>query len=106
MIETKKLYYSIKEVSELLHVPYATLRYWEQEVKQLQPKTNSGGTRFYRDEDIAIVKKIIYLREQNVPVRELSKRLAMDDKVLDKRAKAMENLQEIKRQLQEIRSMI
>ena len=43
---TTKVYYSIKEVSELLHVPLPTLRFWEREVRQLQPRTNAGHTRY------------------------------------------------------------
>ena len=56
-----KIYYSIKEVSEITGVSQPTLRFWEKEFKQIKPKKNLRGVRSYRKEDIEIIKKIVYL---------------------------------------------
>jgi DNA-binding transcriptional MerR regulator len=59
-----KLYYSIKEVSEELNVSYPTLRYWEDEFKELKPFHNKRGVRMYSKENIEVIKNIIYLTKQ------------------------------------------
>jgi len=105
MAKIERTYYSIREVSEMLNVPPPTLRYWEKEVKQLQPRTK-GHTRFYSVEDVEIVKKIQYFRSQNVPVADISRRLSIDLKGIDTRQKASETLQQIRKELVELRDMI
>ena len=59
----QRLYYSIAEVSELLDVPQYTLHYWEREFEQLKPKRNEKGKRFYTQDDVEIIRKIIFLRD-------------------------------------------
>jgi DNA-binding transcriptional MerR regulator len=59
----EKLYYSISEVAEMFNINQSNLRFWEKEFKQLKPKRNKGNTRFYTNEDIQIVKMIIFLVE-------------------------------------------
>ena len=61
----QRLYYSISEVSELLNVPQPTLRYWEKEFEQLNPKRNAKGTRFYEKKDVDLIRKIIFLRDND-----------------------------------------
>lgn len=102
----EKVYYSIKEVSELLNVPFPTLRYWEREVEQLQPRINAGRTRFYTKEDIQLIRRLIYYSSQNIPVKEWTKRLKLDDKKVDRKAAARENLLAIRSELEELRSLI
>lgn len=101
-----KIYYSIKEVSELLDVSLPTLRYWEHEVKQLQPRTNSGRTRFYTEDDIQLIRRLIYFKSQNIPVKDWSRRLTLDDKNVDRKAAARENLLAIRAELETLRSLL
>ncbi len=54
----QKLYYSIREVSEMLDEEQHILRYWEKEFKTLKPKKNSAGNRKYNAKDIELLKKI------------------------------------------------
>lgn len=102
----EKVYYSIKEVSEMLDVPMPTLRFWEHAVKQLQPRVNSGRTRMYSKEDIDLIRKLIYLRSQNVPVKDWSTRISQDNRNLDRKAAARENLLLIKEELIALRSLL
>ncbi len=54
-----KLYYSIKEVADMLNVNESLLRYWEKEFPHLQPKTNTlNKKRLYTEKDIEQVKLI------------------------------------------------
>ena len=57
----EKLFYSISEVAQMFHVNQSNLLYWENEFKQLSPKRNAKGSRFYTIEDIQIIKQIIFL---------------------------------------------
>ena len=48
----RKLYYSIKEVAQMIGVSESLLRYWETEFPHLRPKTTGNRVRQYTDKDI------------------------------------------------------
>jgi len=56
--EISKLYYSIREVAELLGEKPYVLRYWETEFDTLHPKKNRAGNRVYTSEDIDALRKV------------------------------------------------
>lgn len=56
--KTKKLYYSIGEVSRLLGEEQYVLRYWETEFEHLRPRKNRVGNRSYTEKDIAVLQAI------------------------------------------------
>ena len=49
---------NITEVSEMLGIPTHVLRFWETRFSQLKPRKGNGGRRYYRPEDIVLLKKI------------------------------------------------
>ncbi|MBM0170293.1 MerR family transcriptional regulator [Altererythrobacter sp. C41] len=49
---------TIGEVSQALGIKPHVLRYWEQQFPMLQPLKRSGGRRYYRAGDIALVERI------------------------------------------------
>jgi len=49
---------TIGEVSEDTGVPQHILRYWETRFPQLRPVTRAGNRRYYRPDDIALVRRI------------------------------------------------
>ena len=51
-------YKTISEVSATLDVPAHVLRFWETKFSQLKPMKRSGGRRYYRQEDIALLQTI------------------------------------------------
>ena len=51
----KKIYYSIREVSEITGVEAHVLRFWEKEFPMLRPRRSRSGNRTYKDRDIEIV---------------------------------------------------
>ncbi|HBE73634.1 MAG TPA: MerR family transcriptional regulator [candidate division Zixibacteria bacterium] len=58
-----KVYYSIREVAEILEVKAYILRFWEGEFPQLHPKTSKGGRRQYQLDDIKLlllIKRLLY----------------------------------------------
>ena len=57
----RKLYYSIKEVAQMLDVNESLLRYWETEFPHLKPKTTGNRVRQYTEKDIEQIKVIYNL---------------------------------------------
>jgi DNA-binding transcriptional MerR regulator len=51
-------YKSISEVASELNVATHVLRFWESKFPQVQPLKQSGGRRFYRAEDVALLRHI------------------------------------------------
>src|SRR5262245_21534316 len=49
---------TISEVSETLDVPQHVLRFWEAKFSQIKPLKRAGGRRYYRPEDIELLKGI------------------------------------------------
>lgn len=52
---------TISEVSEELDVPKHVLRFWEMKFPQIKPMKRGGGRRYYRPEDMALLKGIYHL---------------------------------------------
>ncbi len=49
---------TIGEVSRALKIASHVLRYWEEQFPMLRPVKRSGGRRYYRPEDIALLEDI------------------------------------------------
>jgi DNA-binding transcriptional MerR regulator len=49
---------TIGEVSKALGIRQHVLRYWEEQFPMLKPLKRSGGRRYYRPEDVAMVETI------------------------------------------------
>src|SRR6267154_255623 len=49
---------TISEVSTELEVPQHVLRFWESKFTQLRPLKRGGGRRYYRPEDVALLRRI------------------------------------------------
>ncbi|MDA8231300.1 MAG: MerR family transcriptional regulator [Magnetospirillum sp.] len=49
---------TISEVAEDLDVPQHVLRFWESKFPQVRPLKRGGGRRYYRPEDVAVLRRI------------------------------------------------
>jgi DNA-binding transcriptional MerR regulator len=49
---------TISEVSEALDLPQHVLRFWEAKFPQVKPLKRAGGRRYYRPDDIDLLKGI------------------------------------------------
>jgi len=49
---------TISEVSQELDVPQHVLRFWEGKFSQVRPLKRGGGRRYYRPEDISLLRRI------------------------------------------------
>lgn len=51
-------YRTISEVADDLQVPQHVLRFWETKFPQIRPLKRGGGRRYYRPEDILLLRRI------------------------------------------------
>ena len=49
---------TISEVATLLDTPAHVLRFWESKFSQIKPMKRGGGRRYYRPEDVALLRGI------------------------------------------------
>jgi DNA-binding transcriptional MerR regulator len=52
---------TIGEVVKAVGIKHHVLRYWEEQFPMLAPLTRAGGRRYYRVEDIALIRQIDHL---------------------------------------------
>ncbi|MBP5258387.1 MAG: MerR family transcriptional regulator [Prevotella sp.] len=105
--QNKKLYYSIKEVSEIVGVNDSTLRFWEQEFPHLKPKTTSNKVRQYTERDIEQIK-IIYnlVKVRGFRIAAARKMINENRSGTDKSAKILESLITVREELKELKSKL
>ena len=53
-----KVFFRIGEVSRLIDLPEHTIRYWEEEFRQIRPEKTKSGQRLYRRRDIELLTQI------------------------------------------------
>ncbi len=58
MEKSAEAYRTIGEVAEALKLPQHVLRFWETRFPQVKPLKRGGGRRFYRPEDVDLLRAI------------------------------------------------
>lgn len=61
MDKAPEAFRTISEVADELNVPKHVLRFWEAKFAQLKPMKRGGGRRYYRPEDVALLRGIRFL---------------------------------------------
>ena len=61
MDKAPEAFRTISEVADELEVPKHVLRFWEAKFTQLKPMKRGGGRRYYRPEDVALLRGIRFL---------------------------------------------
>jgi len=80
--------YSIKEVSQMLHLPASTIRYYDKEGLLPFVKRTEAGYRVFDDGDITMLKIIECLKLTDMPIkdiRQFTKWVQMGDASLQER---------------------
>ena len=86
--KTDQAYKTIGEVVKILDLksrslqktPTHTLRFWEKEFKQVQPKILNGNRRYYDQSSIDLLKKIKFLlKDQGMTINGVKKVLNSSD---------------------------
>ena len=72
--KSKAAFRTIAEVAEELGVATHVLRFWETKFPQIKPMKRSGGRRYYRPDDVELVKRIRdYLYEKRYTIEGVQK---------------------------------
>jgi DNA-binding transcriptional MerR regulator len=101
----EKKFYNIAEVSKIIGRNSSTLRFWETKFKKLQPLKRAGGRRFYRPEDINLLKEINeLLNKQKLTIEGAIKQLNAKSNKLD--VVMLDQLKEIVSELKEAQEII
>lgn len=85
-------YRTIRELSRETGLPQHILRYWETRFPQLRPLQRAGNRRYYRPEDVALVRRIAAMLEQDgYTIRGVQKALLLEGKPPSPRNAALDN---------------
>lgn len=57
-VKSPEAFRTISEVAEALDVPQHVLRFWESRFAQIRPVKRAGGRRFYRPDDVDLLRGI------------------------------------------------
>ena len=98
MEKAPEAFRTISEVADELEVPKHVLRFWEAKFAQLKPMKRGGGRRYYRPEDVALLRGIRFLlyndgytiRGVQKILREQGPRYLMDYRKLAEESEAAE----------------
>src|SRR6516164_5199115 len=110
-----------REVSEELELPPHVLRFWESKFPEIKPLKRRGGRRYYRPEDVDLLRQIRqFLYQEGYTIRGVEKYAAATlfplDPVADppsdagtpvpSRQALQTALEEVRRELLEIRALL
>ena len=97
----EKIYYKIKDVAEFVEEQPSTIRYWESVFSQLKPMRGGKGTRLYSSQDIDTIRKIKFLlRTKGMHISAAREQLKKNFKNISTRARAVQELLELKADLE------
>lgn len=63
--KSRKIYYTMGEVSEMFDVNPSLIRFWEQKFDILKPDKNKKGNRLFTPKDVENLKLIYHLVKEN-----------------------------------------
>ena len=102
-----KLYYSIKEVAQMLDVSESLLRYWETEFPHLKPKTTGNRVRQYTPKDIEQIKVVYNLvKVRGHKLSAARKMLNMNRTGVDRSAEIQNTLIAVRDELKDLKKQV
>ena len=98
--KSKAAFRTIAEVAEELGIATHVLRFWETKFEQIKPMKRSGGRRYYRPDDVEVIKTIqhyLYNRRYTIEgVQKLFKRKGIKNLVGEEIQKDFFEVPEVK----------
>lgn len=103
-----KIYYSMREAQHLTGLPASTLRYWEQQFNELDPRKDRHGNRYYTDEELDFIRRVKYLRDEMHITRidAIRNELRHGSKQVDVRQKTADLLAQVRSDLVALRARL
>jgi len=104
-----KRYFTIGEAAQLCGVKPHVLRYWEQEFKQLKPSKRRGNRRYYRHQDVVLIRQIrdlLYIQGYTIDGARL-KLVDEQNTVIEKpQVQSKTDLTEVVHELEELQELL
>lgn len=103
-----KLYYSIKEVAQMIGVNESTLRYWETEFPKLKPKTVAATkVRQYTEKDIEDIRVIYNLiKVRGFKISAARKYMSENRESADRSSEVLDTLISVREQLKDLKKRL
>lgn len=103
---SKKLYFSLREVAAHFDVNESLLRFWETEFDSIKPHKTPGGTRQYTREDINAIQIVYHLvKEKGMTLEGARQTLKRKFDETEQKIEAIRRLESIKKELQQLSQM-
>ena len=98
---SERIYFSMRETIEATGLEAPTLRYWESQFEQLSPRKDGHGNRYYTAEDIDLIRRIRFIRDEMkiTRIEAIRNELANAERQSDVRSRAFDRLTSIRRKL-------
>lgn len=106
--ELQERYYSMSEAIALTGLPISTIRYWESQFDQLNPRKDGHGNRYFSKNNVQLLRQIKHIRDELKITRidAIRRELESNDKQTDSKQKAIEILGRLREELVEIRKYL
>ena len=103
-----KIYFSMRETIDATGVEASALRFWEKQFTQLSPRKDGHGNRYYTADDIALIKRIRFIRDEMkiTRIEAIRNELQAGERQTDVRAEAVERLTRIRRKLENMEQLL
>lgn len=102
---SRKMFFSMGEVSEMFDVNPSLIRFWEKRFDVLKPRKNAKGNRLFTPEDVENLKLIYHLvKEKGMTLSGAEKYIKDNKNALRRDVQILEHLGRIRAALLEIKS--
>ncbi|WP_294598031.1 MerR family transcriptional regulator [uncultured Rikenella sp.] len=102
---SRKMFFSMGEVSEMFDVNPSLIRFWEKRFDVLKPKKNAKGNRLFTPEDVENLKLIYHLvKEKGMTLAGAEKYIKDNKNALKRDVQILEHLGRIRAALLEIKT--
>ncbi len=99
-----KLYYSIKEVADMIGVTETLLRYWEREFPQIAPRKTSRQIRQYTKEAIATLRQLYHMvKVRGLKLAAAREALKQNRPDVDRDVEVLRRLKAVKAEIDKLR---
>ena len=104
----EKLFYTISETAEILGESVSAIRFWSNQFpKFVKPQRNAKGNRQYTAADIEALKQIkILVKDGGMTLEGANKKLSTEKNLVTKKARALESLRSIRKELEAVRKSL
>lgn len=105
--KSENAYRTISEVADELGVANHVLRFWESKFEQIQPLKRSGGRRYYKAEDIAVIRHIqSLLHDEGYTIRGVQTHFSkMSHKKIIQQSQAVQSHDDVLSELKALRAI-